>query len=673
MRLTRSAKVRYLILVMSFVFVACVPMTGSRSGIEDFTILDRAVVYEGKTFGDVGAYELVLAKATGVLDPDDHQNAGIVNLDKAPKNNDGLVEYAVDVQILKPVDMSLGNGILLYDVVNRGSKMALSTLNGQTDWTASGAGNGFLQNRGYTVVWSGWQGDVPMTDAVSADSGLGTDFPVAVNEDGSDIVGYSREEFVDKYTPGSFVAGLTYPAASGDKSEATLTVRENETDPRVPVAQENWDYVPGSGNQQISVTKVPGFDNGAIYEFIYLAKSPKVMGIGFAAIRDVMSYLRNAHDGVNPLEADRGHAVKKAIVFGVSQSGRAIRDLIYQGFNLDIRHHVVFEGAMPVIAGARRTYVNYEFGQPGRFTRQHEDHLYPQDAFPFTYGVLKDKLTGEVDGIFKECGMTHSCPKLFHIDTDTEVWQGHNSLIVTDTKGRSVKLPKNVRTFLLTGMSHAPSYTIPWTVQRNNHLSYSSALRALLVSMKGWVADCKRPVQSKWPSVADGSYVSFETAAMQWPEAIPGWVWLDKINTFEVTDYSVQPPEPTGRTYPQYVPSFDADGNPMGGLMLPDISVPVGTYSGRSTRGPGFAPGELNSIFGAYRQFELTVEDRELSGDPRLSLAERYPGADSDAQNASYQEALMQAAEALVASGYMLPEDASAYAGKTLPTTVPAP
>jgi hypothetical protein len=277
-----------------------------------------------------------------------------------------------------------------------------------------------------------------------------------------------------------------------------------------------------------------------------------------------------------------------------------------------------------------------------------------------------------VDGILKNCALSNSCPDIFHVDTDSEVWQGHNSLIVTDTQGNAIAPPDNVRVFLLAGRCHAPGYS-PAGMQAINNLSLSAPLRALLLSLDNWISYGATPLASKWPTPVDGSYVTLETAAAQWPVGIPNWPWLNLINTIEVRDYGVQPPAIVSSAYPLYVPRFNADGNTMDGLLYPEISVPVGAYSGRSTRKTDFAPGEMNSIYGGYRQFELTAAARAISGDPRPSLEELYPGANAAARNANYQAKLRIMADELAAQGYMLPDDAAAYYAKTLPTGVPTP
>lgn len=370
----------------------------------NLVIESRTLLNDGAAFGDVGQYERLRGYAVGELDPRLPANAGIVNLDKAPRNEDGNVEYRVDVEIHRPVDPTAANGTLLYEVVNRGRQLLPAYVSGD---------DALPYAEGFTLVWSGWQGDIARADEGNPLASL----PIAVNDDGSPIVGLSREEFVDRGTQ-PWAGTLTYPAATLDREQATLTVRQREQDPRMPVTE--WEYV---DERTIQVTP-PGapLDSGAIFEFIYPAKDPIVAGIGFAATRDLMSFLRfyrtDATGTPNPLGPEE---VRHTLAMGVSQSGRYLRDFLYQGFNADLQGRQLFEGMMPIIAGSRKTWVNYEFAQPGRWSKQHEDHLQRGDQFPFAYNTLRDPLTGRVDGILAKCQASQTCPKVMHVDGEFEV------------------------------------------------------------------------------------------------------------------------------------------------------------------------------------------------------------------------------------------------------------
>jgi len=643
----------------------------SIGGITSLLIRSRQVVYDGRSFGSVGQYELLIGKAYGTLNPKDPLNACIVNLDRAPRNQSGLVEYSMDVQILKPVDMSKGSKKLLYDVVNRGIRVAMA-FSGQTGhadatgWTQAGAGDGFFQRQGYVVAWSGWEGTLPSPATATTTSLLGTSFPVSRNGDGSPITGMSREEFLGSAfdaATGQYTASLTYPAASTDKSKATLTVRQQETDPRQPVPAANWDYV---NDRQIKVTKVAGFDKGALYEFIYEAKDPIVTGIGLAATRDLVSFLRFSGRNDNPLAVGGAPGVQYAMAYGLSQSASYLKEFLYWGFNQDTSGRKVFDGMLLQNSGARHVKCNYAFAQPSRFSRQHETHLDPGSDFPFAYKTTYDALSGRTDGILAIAEKTGTSPKIYHVDSEAEFWQGQASLMVTDTAGKAITNPDSVRLFFLAGRPHSPG--VDGGVLLVNPASGRPIIKALLVSLDNWVTGTGQPLPSRYPSLADGSLVSVATAGTQWPVGIPRWPWVDKINNLEVRDYSVEPPAIKSIAYPLFVPRLNTDGNTMDGIVYPDISVPVGTYSGRSPRPADAAPGNMNALAGAYRQFELTKAARDASGDPRLSLAERYPGG-----NAEYQAKLKAAADALVAAGYMLQEDATTYYTMTLPTAAPKP
>jgi hypothetical protein len=617
--------------------------------------------FEGLSFGSVGQYERLVGIARGEIDPSDPLNAGIVNIDKAPRNAQGKVEYDVDIYILKPVDMSKGNGKILYEVLNRGNKGAISRFNngggGNNPQTAEDAGIGFLMRKGYTILWSGWQvsyGIPGQSDAAGSRPATGggrmlARFPIATNPGETPIVGQSREEFIVESNASPFVANLTYPAADIEE-QASLTVRENQDDPRQTPAGMSWRYL---NEWQIEITRPssPAFDGGAIYEFIYPAKNSIVYGMAFASMRDVVSFFRyevsDSLDNPNPLSP----YIEKALGHGSSQSGRFLRDLIYEGFNQDESSRIVFDGANPHIAGSRKTWTNFEFSQVGRWSRQHEDHYMANDQFPFTYTTLYDPISGLTDGLLVKCQATGTCPKIMETFTDAEMWQARASLVVTDTMGNDITLPDNVRAYLFTDCQHsAASSTDPGIGKYlRNPLDYRPLSRAILVALDEWVTNGTIPPASRVPKRSDGTLVPSDQASTGFPN-IPGVTYSGLYNWLQLTDYSVQPPA-VGAFYPVFVSKVDSDGNGVTGIRLPDVEVPVATYTGWSLRAAGHAENELNSGNGSYFPFAQTEAERLATGDPRLSIKERYPN------HGVYVSAVALAADNLVSERLLLQED----------------
>jgi hypothetical protein len=505
--------------------------------------------------------------------------------------------------------------------------------------------------RGYTVAWSGWQADAP-----TAPGFLKAYVPIAMKK-GKPTVGVSREEFTDVPAGPVFTQTLTYPALL-DTTGTTLTVREHEADPRKPLPASTWHFI---DERHVEITAAPGFDRGALYELIYPATNETVADVGLAASRDFVSFLRYAdHDATgqaNPVR-DPGTPFKAALAFGISQTGRAINDFIYQGFNADSNGRIVFDGALPLLSSIRRTDTNFEFAQPGRFARQHEDHEYGGDQFPFSYATFKDPLTGKTDGMLATCEKSHTCPHIVHLDSDTEFWQSRDSLAVTDTSGHPLAIPDNVRDYMMSGMPHFPAQN--WNTRGNcaqiqSALSYAPYARALLVALDRWVTEGVGPPPTTFPNLKSHTLLPLAKVQASYP-AIPGAPFSPLYNRLQVVDRKSLPPEASGREYPQFFPPVDADGNPEGGIIPPELAVPIATYSGRNIRADGFSAGELCGLSGSYIPFAATKQERIASGDPRLSLEERYKSAQD------YAEKRKHAVDALVQQGFVLPEDADALA-----------
>ncbi len=610
--------------------------------------------FEGVSFGSVGPYEKVTGRVFADVDPAHPLNAGVVNLDRAPRNAAGRVEYWFDFCLLRPADLRKGNRRLLYDVINRGGKIALIDFNdaprNNNPTMATDAGNGYLMRQGYAILWSAWQGDV-----VAGEGRMLAGFPIATDH-GAPIVAVNRDEFIFDSAAEPLRASLSYPANLLDPREAKLTVRERESDARTPVASDRWRYISAT---QIEIRPPAGFDAGAIYEFIYPARDPIVMGLGLVGIRDFISFMRHQaadeRGTPNPINVDGRPAADFVLTYGRSQSGRVLRDFLWQGFNQDLEGRKVFDGMYIAAAGSRKSFVNAAFAQPPRFQRQHEDHSFPGDQFPFSYATITDPVSGRTDGIIARALASGTCPKIFHTDSSSELWQGRASLVATDGRGNDVEIPAEVRLFHFSGTQHAgpdPAAAAVLCKYPMNPVSYSPAHRALLVALDEWVSHGIEPPASRFPRVGDGTLVP---PGEGFPK-IPGFSHPGLINQLSEMDYSEQPPRPiAGQQYRVMVPKVDADGNELGGIRLPEIAAPRATHTGWNLRRAGYAEDELANIFGACIPFAATKREREASGDSRLSIEERYPVAHA------YLDAVANAAAQLQRERLLLAEDVERY------------
>jgi Alpha/beta hydrolase domain len=638
--------------LLSAVIVAAVGLASPAAAkVVKFEIVRaESPAFEGRSFGTVGTYDRIIARATIAVAPDDPRNKIIVDLDRAPRNAQGAVEAVTDVEILRPTVAANGNRRLFYEALNRGNKLGLALFNDLAPAVndlakAADAGNGFLMNRGYTVVWSGWQGDVV------PGGGRMTFSPPTV----PDVSGLAREDFIFDHTDNPAGAALSYPAADLDPAHAKISVRQREADSRATPAGLAVKF---EGPTKISIQRPEGFDAGAIYEFIYTARDPKVMGLGFAATRDIVSFLRNetadATGTANPLAG----RIDRAIGFGASQSGRYLHDYLYLGFNTDEADRAVFDGLMPHISGGKKTFTNYRFSQPGRSPYQHADMLYPGADFPFTYPVTTDALTGKSDGFLARCLAANNCPKIIKTDSEIEFYQQRASLVVTDTKGNALEMPDNVRLFLISNLQHfalanAKSEMAKTCAFPTNPLNAGPPARALLMALDGWISNGTKPPASRYPSRNDGTLVSPTAEDVGFPN-IPGFACTSRMAHPTLINSDEMPPS-KGTAYPVFVPKTDADGRDVAGLRLPTLEAPAATHTGWNLRKAGFAEGELCDNNGAMIGFAATREERLKNGDPRLSMAERYPNQGDRAA------AIAKAAQQLVQDRLLLEEDAKLF------------
>jgi hypothetical protein len=601
---------------------------------------------DGAPFGEVGAYERVIGRAKGEVEPLDPANKGIALIDKAPRNGRGKVEYATDIFILRPKDPARGNGRILYEVNNRGRKMLFGNIadgpQGVNDpKTMADVGNGFPLRRGYTIVWSGWDPDAPR-----ANMGLGLAAPVA-SDNGQPIVKIVRDEFCSGTRGGALeVFKLSYGATTLEQSRATLTVRERAGDEPRELPLNQWSFVDARSIKLREGTKPkPGY----LYEFHYEARNPKVLGLGFAATRDVISWLRYDPAAI----AATGGKISHALAIGFSQAGRYLRNHISEGFNRDEAGRTVFDGIHSHIAGVGRIFFNTPFGQPARTGTQHEDHGFPENEFPFSTATLADPLTGKKGSLFRGDG---SDPKLIETNTSTEYWQKGASLLHTDPLGKEdVALPGHSRVYMIAGTQHggrAGATTDPGpNINPRNPHNPMPAVRALLVALDDWVVSGKEPPTSRVPTLAAGTLVEPDKTGFP---AVPGAVVVKVTNQVAPPGDWVHP-KPADKAYRTLVCKVDADGNEAAGVRLPDIAVPLATYSGWNEYKPPYPTGELADRDGSCLPFAIDKAARQAAGDPRPSIAERYKSG------ADYVAKVEAVVAALQKDRLLLAEDAKRY------------
>jgi hypothetical protein len=622
----------------------------ARAEVARFEISARQpAALEGRGFGTRGTAEKITARATIALDPADPANAVIADLDRAPRNAAGKVEATTDVVILRP---QRPNGTLLFEVVNRGRKLLNSwaqdgeAVAGSRLEQAADMGNGFLLEQGFTLVWAGWQADAPEGAEL-----LRIAVPTVPG-----ITGPSREEWSFGDRPGPYRATLSYPVA--DRASARLTMRARTDEPR---RTEDGLVLRFIDDSTVEITPPANARPDTLFELTYTARDPRVTGMGLAAIRDVAAFLRRETGAQNPLAAEGRSTVDRAVGLGISQSGRVLRDFLYFGLNRDEAGRMVFEGLMPIIPGARGSFTNARFAQPGRNPGPEYDRLYPVGQFPFTYEVTEDALSGKRDGLLLRCRTSNTCPRIMQMDSEFEFWGSLGSLNVTDTRGQHIDLPPEVRLYLLSGAPHGnPANAVarpsPACAMPLNPVSGGPALRALLVAMERWLREGVEPPASRYPTRAQGTLVP---ANMVYP-AIPALPYAGQYVHAAWVQQPVEDGDPLPQVrgeYPLFLPRAGLDGNAIAGIRLPMLDAPRATYVGWNVQKNARGPQEICTQVGGVVPFAATKAERQANGDPRPSIEELYPTP------ADYAAAVRASAQRLVAERLLLPADAEAALG----------
>lgn len=671
----KITKLPILGIILVFIFIS---ITSVNAEVSKMVIKERVVVADGFSFGNIGQYEKIVGVIYYEVDPNNPANSHIVDINLAPRNSRGMVECHGDFILIKPVDLSKGNGRLLYDVNNRGNIYILRNINGaagsNNPISKEHFGNGFLMREGYTILLSGWNWDVVENERL-----LQFDVPVAT-DNGKTIRQKSVAEIVNSHSLNSpksqalaWGNSSCYPSANyPDNSKDILTVRNSPEGTKEIIPNDKWSYarfsdgniVPDSKNLYIE----SGFEPGRIYELIYEVENPKVVGLGLAAIRDAMSFFKyEANDlsgNPNPLFTEDGSSVEYNYIFGVSQSGRVIAHMIYQGYHVDEKNRMSFDGARIHVAGGGKGGFNFRFAQTTHHPSDLEGNYMPADHPPFNYLSEDDKGSMGSNDLLKRAKELGKIPKIIITNHGLEYWTRAASLIHTTVDGSGdASVHPNVRIFMTNGAPHGTPGRRSNIVSEHSlsTVNIAPVLRAMQIMLDDWVSEGVKPADSRYPRFDDNRLVTAAKHKLQMP-GIPGLRHPGRNLQPPVCDYGPDfwtkglmtqiPPKVTGH-YPTFVPAVDADGNGLGGIRLPEVSVPLGTYQGFNPRvSESNAPNYLTRFNGSFWPFASTKADRIQNGDPRPSLEERYGSKEM------YLKLVIQETEQLLNERLIVKEDA---------------
>ena len=626
----------------------CLLVPALTAEVVSVEVTERSAVLDGKVFGKVGAYERIIGRAHFEVDPKAKANGIIHDLKLAPMNKRGRVEFSADVYILKPAKLDKGSGTALLEVANRGGKgwlrfnRAAASLDPRTP---EEFGDGFLLELGHTLVWVGWQFDL-----LHRDHSVRLEAPVAKG-----VTGWTRSHFSPSAHASEFsVAGrghAPYPAANPADLESKLIVREYQDGPGREIPRKQWRF-----SDPETVTLDGGFAAGKTYDVVYRAKAPGVAGLGAAAIRDFISFLKFGAEGDLKL-GDLSKGLTHSIAFGSSQSGRFLRTFLHDGFNADEQGRKVFDGVWPHVAGAARGSFTHRFAQPTR-----QDPYYTVEIFPFWDLSDDHPHTGMSDGILSRADAAGVTPKLVYTLTSSEYWNRSASLMHTTVDGKAdAPLPETTRIYYYAGTQHGAGRVPPGKAQSLayslNSNDYLPLNRAVLVALGNWIKDGKEPPLSKYPSVEELAALG----KLRFPK-VPGLRPPGHQRRAKPLDFgpeylrkgiiAFQPPKVVGPTYQAKLPQLDEDGNELGGVRLPSVAVPLATYGGwnryhSSVTDVDHYPGNSGSTI----PFAWTKQERLSRADPRPSVEERYDS------RAAYRDRVTAAANSLVSEARLLKRD----------------
>ena len=644
--------------------ISCVSLLNAK--VVRVEIASRNDVLGGRTFGDAGVYERITGRVYFSLPVANAHNRRIVDLGNAVNLKDGEVEFSADFMAIRPKDPKKGNGSLLLEVPNRGRSRIVGLVDGGNWDLSKDAGDAWLLRNGYTIVALGWQWDAAGQDALRFNA------PIA-KENGKTITGVLRgdlmpSKMMEEIPLGHLIlgsiGGSEYAVAAPDDPRNILTVRDSRNVERTLIPRSEWQFahtvdgklVPSDRHIHLN----GGFEPGKIYEYVYVVADPVVAGGGFAAVRDFAAYAKHEPSALTPAVRVFGE--------GISQNGRFLRDFLYQGFNADEDGKIALDGVLAHVAGAGRGSFNYRFAQPSRDAQPTSSVFFPTDVFPFTDQPETDPVTGDKGGLLDRAVGDKVVPKIFFSNTSYEYWGRAASLIHITADGKQdAAISPNVRIYHFTGLQH---FSVPFPPAKGDGdllgqapespLPVKYFWRAMIANMDAWVRANAAPPESSYPKIADGTLVPLQK--YEFP-AIPNVNRPHEANEAFRLDFganwrdgilSMQPPKP-GAAFPVLVPQVDADGNERDGVRLAELNVPLTTYAAWNLRDPTIgAPDQRVAFEASYLPFPKTAAERQRTGDPRKSVAERY--ANREDYLARYGRAL----DELVKQHWILEEDRAA-------------
>lgn len=574
-------------------------------------------VAERSEVGDT--YEEIVGRIHFEIDPALPGNAIIADVELAPVNDSGKVSFSSDLRILKPKDEALSNGAAWVEIPNRGGRGSLSSA---------------MMAQGFTMVSVGWEFDVPKDPKK-----MSIEVPSAANPDGSPICGVVSAVFTpDKPAETKLLTDVAgYAPVDIEGAESRLIVRTRAAYPGgEEVPRDKWSL---DGNR---LQLEGGFEAGKTYEVFYLSEAPPVGGLGYAAIRDAVSWLKYSGDSLAP--------VKHAYAFGSSQCGRFLRDLVYLGFNTDEQGRLALDGLIAHVAGSGRLVLNRRWATPRGVAG------YYTASYPFADTAQKDPVSGCSEGILENPRVTQ-VPKIFYTNMAAEYWGAGRVAALTHTTpdgSSDIELPENVRSYFFACTSHGPSSFPPRApvegALRSNPVNAGAAIHELRQAMHRWVAEDLAPPASVHPKLSDETLTPI--SEVQFPK-VPGIASPNAVNAGPRVSNPRWPDGAGGGTdLPLLVPQVDADGNDLGGIHMPDVAVPLATATGWVFRPEAFgSPGDFYILRGAWVPLAVTKAQREKNNDPRLSLEERYDSRED------FMAQVKAAVEKLIADGFLAESD----------------